>query len=121
EQVWLWLHSPSLEPRGGAGIETAAGLTRSPGLFRKFSDGSAEFKDLLLAGAQAADRNRMVLHVAPADRQDQRHVGQRMLADLVVDLLVAQVHLDPHAGRPELVGDFARIGVGIVDDRGYHR
>src|SRR5215510_9209729 len=81
----------------GAEIEAATALEGRPGLLRKCSDGGREFKDLLLVRAQTADRQRVIFHIAPADRNDQRHVGERMLADLVVDLLVAQVRLDAQA------------------------
>ncbi len=44
-----------------------------------------------------------------------------MLADLVVDLFVADVDVDPHAGGAERVGDFVGIAVGVVHDRDHHR
>ena len=43
-----------------------------------------------------------------------------MLADLVVDLLVAQVELDPQAGRRQGCGDLTGIVVGVRGDRGHH-
>ncbi|MNS68507.1 hypothetical protein D3C72_1017910 [compost metagenome] len=43
-----------------------------------------------------------------------------MLADLVVDLLVAQVGLDPQTGRPELGGDLFGVTVGVRGDGRHH-
>src|SRR3954449_11789657 len=55
---------------------------------------------LLPVAAEPADRDRMALGFLLADNEEGRDLGQRVLADLVVDLLVAQVDLDAQARTP---------------------
>ena len=70
--------------------------------------------------AEAADRDGALGCLLAADHQQRRHLGERVLAHLVIDRLVAQVARDPQAGalcrRDHLVG----IGVGVFGDGGYH-
>ena len=65
---------------------------------------SVERHHLLLLAAEAPHRDRALLGLALADHQHHRRLGQRVLAHLVVDLLVAQIDLrradPPAAGRP---------------------
>ena len=70
---------------------------------------------LVLAGA-VTDRDGLVLDVAVAHHQ---HVGDLLqggLADLLADLLVAQVHLRTEAGLIQLGGDLLGVLVGAVGD-----
>jgi hypothetical protein len=61
----------------------------------------------LIAAAKPADIDGLLLGLAHAANQDHRHLGQRMLADLVVDLLVAEVGLDLKPGIAQLLRDLA--------------
>ena len=49
--------------------------------------------------AEAADRDRALGRFLAPDHEQRRHLGKRMLAHLVIDLLVAQVGLDAQARR----------------------
>ena len=75
----------------------------------------------MLVRPQPADRDRAFLGLALAHHQQQRHLGQAMLAHLVVDFLVAQVGLDPKARRLQLRHHIMGIVVGIRHDRRDHR
>src|SRR5262249_19848705 len=79
-------------------IITALLQIRRGRLGGKAADGFLERQHLLGVGAQAAQRHRSVLRLLAADDGDHRDLGQRVFADLVVDLLVAQVGLDAQAG-----------------------
>ncbi len=58
--------------------------------------------------------------LALAHGQDHRHLGQAVLADLVVDLLVAQVGLGAQAARPQRRHRLLGIVVRLRDDRRHH-
>src|SRR3546814_19027956 len=65
--------------------------SRAGGLGLDPSHCFAERKNLLLGAAQAAQRDLALLRLPPADHGDHRYLGERMLAHLIVDLLVAQI------------------------------
>ena len=47
--------------------------------------------------AEAAHRHGALLRLPLADRQDERHLGERVLAHLVADLVTAEIELVPNA------------------------
>ena len=101
-------------------------------LCRRTSGGSASSCSITSAWSSGSDcwsltpRRRMLtralLGLALADDEHHRHLRQRVLADLVVDLLVAEVELGAEARRRRAAGrTFARIVVGVGRDRRDHR
>ncbi len=72
---------------------------------------------LLLRRAEPAHVHRALLDLALAGNQDHRHLGKRVLAHLVGDLLVAQVALDPKSRIGEPLDDLPGIVVGLRHDR----
>ena len=84
-------------------------------------EGGVEAHDVLAFLAEAADRNRAVARLLAADHEQSRHLGERMLAHLVIDLFVAQVALDPQARALRGCDDLARILIGVLGDGGDHR
>ena len=60
----------------------------------------------MLLGAEPAQRDRAFFGLALADDQQQRDLGEAVLAHLVVDLLVAKVGFNANPGRGELRRDF---------------
>src|SRR5579864_5773492 len=64
------------------------------GFLGKHLERCIERHGLLLLAAQAADRDRALGGFLLADDEQHRHLRQRVLADLVVDLLVAQIAFD---------------------------
>ena len=83
-------------------------------------DRVVEVEHLLLLDAEPPDRNRPLLRLALADHEHHRHLGERVLAHLVVDLLVAEVGLGAQPGAPQRLKHLAGIGVGVGDDRRDH-
>ena len=76
----------------------------------------------MLVAAQAADGDGAFLGLALADDQQERDLGQAVLAHLVVDLLVAEVGLGADARPPAAWPTTSlRIVVGVGDDRRDHR
>src|SRR5690606_1132688 len=89
-------------------------------LVRQRGDGRVERDDALLLAAETADRDLALLGLTLADDEQYRDLAQRVLADLVVDLLVAQVAVDAQAGGAKLRDDVERVGVGVRHDRAHH-
>ena len=80
-----------------------------------------ERHDLLVFLAEAADRDRALGRFLLADHEQDRDLGEGVLAHFVVDLLVAQVAFD---AQPKLSCGFdhlARKAVGIRGDGGDDR
>ena len=65
---------------------------------------------------EPADGDRAFLRLPFPDHEQRRHLGQRMFADLVIDLLVARVDLGADAGLRQLRLHLPRIIVDLVDD-----
>ena len=65
-------------------------------------------------------RDRPLGLLARADRQEQGHLAQAVLAHLVVDLVGAGVRLGAHAGRLQPLDHLAGVAVGVVGDRRDH-
>src|SRR5436190_19616526 len=76
-------------------------------------DGFIGWHHLLSLAAEPPDRNRMRLGFLLADDEKRRDFGQRMFADLVVDLFVAQIDLDAKAGAPRRGCDDLGIRVAL--------
>src|ERR1700681_1375909 len=74
---------------------------------------------LLSVASQPPDRNRMRLVFLLADNKKRRDFRQRMFANLVVDLLVAQIDLDAQARAPRRGRDNFRVFVAFRGDRGH--
>ena len=68
--------------------------------------------------AQTADRNRALGRFFLADHQQDRDLGEGVLAHFVIDFLVAQVAFHAQAefsrGLDRFVGELIRIGTVIV-------
>ena len=67
---------------------------------------------------EPSQRDGARIEVASTDRTQQRHTRHAMGADFVIDFLTAQIGLDAQSGLFEKIGDFARIGVELIGDRG---
>ena len=75
----------------------------------------------MLVRTEAADRDGAFIRLALADDEQQRNLGQAMLANLVIDLLVAEVGLGAQSRRPEPTNHLFGIIVGVRNDRRDHR
>ena len=64
-----------------------------------FLDRSVEGEHLLLLRSEPPHRDRPLLSLALADHEHHRHLGKRVLAHLVIDLLVAEIGLGPDTLR----------------------
>src|ERR1700730_6251115 len=78
------------------------------------SDGLVQSKNFLLLAAEPADRDGAGLRLALAHHQKRRDLGEAVLADLVGDLLVAQIRLDPESPGGSDFGHLASIGIGVA-------
>src|SRR5438128_304887 len=58
---------------------------------------------------------------ATTDDQHQRHLGEAVLAHLVIDRLVAGIGNHPEPGTGQFAGDRLGVGRGLADDRGDDR
>src|SRR5438876_8852891 len=75
------------------------------------SERLAERKHFLLLAAEPAQRDGAHLRLALADDEQERDLLQAVLADLVVDLLVGDVELDPKAERGRRKLHLGGIGI----------
>src|ERR1700730_15120179 len=71
------------------------GRRRNRRFLLQSSDGFAKRKDFLRLAAEPSQRDRPVNRFASPDNQQNRRLGKAMLADLVADLLVADVEQAP--------------------------
>ena len=67
----------------------------------------------MILGAHAPERDRALLRLALSDDQQQRHLGEAVLAHLIVDLLVAKVGRDSDARGSELGRNLSGIIIGV--------
>src|SRR5262249_8354344 len=86
--------TPSRRGKCRMSFKCLVSVCRHPRFGGQSSDCLIERKDFLLGAAQAAERNGALLGLALADSDDQGHLGHRMLAHLVADLLGPQIELE---------------------------
>src|SRR5579885_3268546 len=89
----------------------SAGGSRS--LRFQSTDDLFERKDFLLLAAEPPERDRRGLGFAASDHQEHGDLRQAVLADLVVDLFVGKIGLDPQTRARASRRDLPRIGIGI--------
>src|SRR5512138_327602 len=77
----------------------------------------AEFDGALVALAVDAERDRAVLDLLVADDQDERDLLDLGLADLLADLLAAEVDGGPQAGRLRLLRERLAVRLVALGDR----
>ena len=68
--------------------------------------------------AQAAHRDLPLFGLASADHEQDRHLGEGVLPDLVADLLVPEVEFGAEAGPHERGVHRPGVFVGVAGDRG---
>src|SRR3954468_22590400 len=73
--------------------------------------------DPLILRTKAPDRDGALGRLLAAEDEQHRHLGERMLANLVVDLLVAQVRRDPQARPAGGARELTRVAVRLRGDR----
>src|SRR5205814_2631183 len=109
-------------PRGEKGIlRTSAPLSarlQPPRIgrdcfIRKLTNGFGERHGPLFMAAEPSDVDACLLRLALAGHENNRNLGKRVLAYLVVDFLVAQVGLDSQPGLRKLRRRVARILVRL--------
>src|ERR1700676_1021288 len=91
---------------------------RRRGLFDQRGDRFVRRHHLLRLAAEPADRNRVSLGLLLADHEQCRDFRQRVLADLVIDLLVAQIDLDAQARAPCRGSDHLGVLITLRGDGG---
>src|SRR3954454_10818887 len=85
-------------------------------------DQGIERKDFLPGVlAEGPNRDAALLLLPLADDEEGGDVGEAVLADLVIDLLVPEVERDSQAGLLQALGDAAGIIVALGNDRRDHR
>src|SRR6266851_9231995 len=81
----------------------------------------AERKGFLLLSAEPPQRNRSGCRLALPDDEQNRHLGKAVLADLIADLVVAGVGLDPEPQAGAFAHDLLGIGRRLGRNRRNHR